>query len=222
MIYLFINEDLLEIIPINPLLAKEHMDLYREGRNYLDDFLELGESFHLYHFKYHAKLLVDLYKSPSDYPTFMVKYGKRLVGMFIFSPSRYIGGVQMIYYIRPSFQGKGIATFALKNLSQIAFYTHKFLHIELHIDVDNIASKKVAEKSGFESGFDYVDEPIGVKGSGNMEIYVLVNHLSKEYMRQIPREDWMENEEWIPGGRNFTPRFNHQPNRNIRRLIKRR
>lgn len=217
-----LDEDLLVITPISPLEAKEHMNLYREGKNNIDNFLELGELFYLYTFKYHAKLLLDLYKSPSDYPAFMVKYGKKLVGMFVFSPARYMGGVQMIYYIRPSFQGKGIATYALKHLSNIAFYTHKFLHIELHIDVDNTASKKVAEKSGFASAFDYVDEPIGVKGSGNMEIHVLINPLPNEYVRQIPREEWMENEDWVPGGRNFAPRLNNQPNRNKRRLIKRR
>ena len=74
-----INEDLLIITPISPLEAKEHMNLYREGRNKINDFLELGESFHLYTFKYHAKLLLDMYKSPSDYPAFMVKYGKQTI-----------------------------------------------------------------------------------------------------------------------------------------------
>jgi hypothetical protein len=47
-----INEELLEIIPINPLLAKEHMNLYREGKDYLDHHLELGELFHTYSFDY--------------------------------------------------------------------------------------------------------------------------------------------------------------------------
>jgi len=76
------NEDLLEIIPLNPLLAKEHMNLYREGKKNLGNFLALGDSFHLYTFQYHAKLLGDFYRQPSDYPVFMVMYGKKLVGMF--------------------------------------------------------------------------------------------------------------------------------------------
>jgi len=214
-----INEDLLIITPISPLEAKEHMNLYREGRNKIDDFLELGESFHLYTFKYHAKLLLDMYKSPSDYPAFSIKYGKELVGMFIFSPGKYIGGVQMVYYIRPKFQGRGIASFALKHLSNIAFYNLKYLHIELHIDVDNTASKKVAEKSGFVSSFDYQGELIGTKGSGNFEIYTLINHLSSEYVRQIPRENWMKNETWKPGA-NFRTRRNLHHNRARRRLSK--
>ena len=222
MIYLFINEDLLEIIPINPLLAKEHMNLCREGKGDLDNHLELGDLLTTSNFSKHAKLLVGLYKLSPLYPTFMVMYGKKLVGIFKFSRPKYMGGVQLIYYIRKGFQGKGIASFALKHISQIAFYTHKYLHIELHIDVDNLASKKVAEKAGFDSRFDYVDQPIGLKGSGNMEIYILVNNLSQEYVRQIPREEYMENEDWIPGGRNFTTRSNNQPNRKQRRLVKRR
>ena len=57
-----INEEYLEIIPLNPLLAKEHMNIYREGRGYLDDFLDVGENFHLYHFQYHAGLLKEFYQ----------------------------------------------------------------------------------------------------------------------------------------------------------------
>ena len=217
-----INEDLLEIIPLNPLLAKEHMNLYREGRNYLDNYLELGELFYKYNFKYHAKILAGLYRLFPLYPSYMVLYQKKLVGMFLFSPPRFIGGVQLIYYIRDGFQGKGIASFALKHLSQVVFYSHKYLHIELHIDVDNIASKKVAEKTGFESRHGYSDSAIGLKGSGNMEIYSLLNNLPNEYVVQIPREEWMENEDWVPGGRNFATRFNNQPNRKQRRLLKKR
>jgi hypothetical protein len=104
LIYLFINEDLLEIIPINPLLAKEHMNLYREGKDYLDHHLELGELFHTYGFDYHAKLLGDLYRLFPTYPTFMVLYNRKLVGMFTFSAPRYIGGAQLIYYIRKGFE----------------------------------------------------------------------------------------------------------------------
>ena len=215
------NEDLLEIIPINPLLAKEHMNLYREGKKNLGNFLELGESFHLYTFQYHAKLLADFYRQPSDYPVFMVLYGTKLIGMFHFSPARYMGGVQMIYLMRPGFEKKGIATFALKHLTNIAFYTHKYLRVELHIDVDNIASKRVAEKAGFVTTHTYEDLPVGNIGSGNFEIYCLMNNLSSDYQRQIPKEEWMEYEDWSPGVRNFTPRRKNQQNRHFRRLTHR-
>lgn len=201
-----INEELLEIIPINPLLAKEHMAIYREGRGYLDDFLELGQDFHLYTFKYHAGLLVEFYKKPEDFPTYMVMYGEKLVGLFHFVTPKYMGAVQFIYMIRTGYEGKGIATFVLIHLSNIAFYTHKFLHIELHIDIDNAASKAVAEKAGFEVGQGYQCEPIGKKGSGNMHVYTLINPLSSEYVRQIPREEWMENEAWNPGEMFLVPR----------------
>jgi hypothetical protein len=216
-----INEDFLEIIPLNPLLAKEHMNMYREGRGYLDDFLELGQDFHLYHFKYHAGLLLEFFKKPDDYPTFMVIYGKKLIGMFQFVTARYMGAVQIIYMIRKGYEGQGIATFVLKHLSNIAFYTHKFLHIELHIDVDNAASKSVAQKAGFEVGQGYQDVPIGKKGSGNMEIHTLLNPLSSEYVRQIPREEWMENEAWQPGERFLVPRRSFVTNRLHRRLARR-
>jgi RimJ/RimL family protein N-acetyltransferase len=216
-----INEEYLEIIPLNPCLAKEHMALYREGRGYLDDFLELGQDFHLYHFKYHAGLLLEFFKKPDDYPTFMVIYGKKLIGMFQFVTARYMGAVQIIYMIRKGYEGQGIASFVLKHLTNIAFYTHKYLHIELHIDVDNVASKAVAEKAGFKVGQGYQDKPYGKKGSGNMQIYTLTNPLSQEYVRQIPREEWMVNEAWQPGERYFAPRLSNPTNRFTRRRLRR-
>lgn len=216
-----INEEYLEIIPLDPFLAKEHMNIYREGRGYLDDFLDIGENFHLYHFKYHAGLLKELLSKPKDHPTYMVMYGKKLIGMFHFVTPRYLGAVQIIYMIRKGYEGQGIATSVLKHLSNIAFYTHKFLHIELHIDVDNAASKSVAQKAGFEVGQGYQDVPIGKKGSGNMEIHTLLNPLSSEYVRQIPREEWMENEAWQPGERFLVPRRPFPISRHTRRLSRR-
>jgi len=217
-----VNEDYLEIIPLNPLLAKEHMNMYREGRGYLDDFLELGQDFHLYHFKYHAKLLIDLHKTPEDYPAFMIKYGKKIIGTFIFVPPKFIGGVQLIYMIRKGYEGRGVATVVLQRLAERAFYGHNFLHLELHIDIDNTASKKVAEKAGFVVIDGYSDTPIGKKGSGNIEVFAQVNKLSKEFVRQIPREDWMENHEWTPGEHYFKPRRMNHLNRRLRRTFKRR
>lgn len=217
-----INEEYLEIIPLNPLLAKEHMYIYREGRGYLDDFLELGEDFHLYTFKYHAKLLLDLYKSPEDYPVFMIKYGKRVIGTFIFATPKFLGGVQLIYMIRKGYAGRGVATLALQKLAERAFYGHKYLHVELHIDIDNIPSKKVAEKAGFVVIDGYSDTPIGKKGSGNIEVFALVNKLPKEFVRQIPREEWMANHDWTPGEHYFKPRGFHHQSRRLRRTYKRR
>lgn len=215
-----IDENKLEILPINPLLAKEHMDFYREGRGYLDKYLNLEKDFHLLTFKDHASSLLLFYKNSEKSPVYMVKYGKKLVGVFIFIEPKFLGGIQIAYMIRKKYSGLGIASIALKHISDIAFYKFKYLHIELHIDIDNVGSKKVAEKCGFTVIDGYTDYPIGTKGSGNMEVFALVNNLPSQFVQQIPREDWMVNHEWTPGERNFLPRLPFRVNRRTRRIVR--
>jgi hypothetical protein len=123
--------------------------------------------------------------------------------------------------IRKKYSGKGVASMALKHLSDIAFFKHNYLHIELHIDIDNVASRRVAEKSGFEVIDGYSGLPIGTKGSGNMEVFALVNKLPSQFVQQIPREEWMENHKWIPGERYFMPRLQFPSTRRQRRLSRR-
>jgi len=53
-----------------------------------------------------------------------------------------------------------------------------------------------------------------------MQIYTLTNPLSQEYVRQIPREEWMVNEAWQPGERYFAPRLPNPKNRSTRRRFR--
>jgi len=216
-----LNEDNLEIIPINPLLAQEHMNFYREGRDYLDSHLDLEKDFHLLTFQEHAAILLDFHKNSETLPVYMVKYGKKLIGIFTFGNPKFIGGVQISYMIRREYSGKGVASTALKHLSDIAFYKYNYLHVELHIDIDNVGSKRVAEKCGFEVIDGYTCLPIGTKGSGNMEVYALVNNLPSQFVKQIPREEWMQSHKWTPGERYFMPRLQFRKNRRTRRFTRR-
>jgi RimJ/RimL family protein N-acetyltransferase len=119
----------------------------------------------------------------------------------MFREAYFMGGVQAVYFVHKKSASKGITSIALEQLVEVAFLTHKFLHVELHIDVLNVASQKVAEKLGFEVIDSYDAPKMGKKGSGHFEIWAKSNPHGPAFWRQIPREDWMRNHEWQEGQR---------------------
>jgi RimJ/RimL family protein N-acetyltransferase len=52
------------------------------------------------------------------------------------------------YMVAPAGRGRGVATEALRQLTEWAF-GRGMLRAELHISVDNVASKRVAERNGY-------------------------------------------------------------------------
>lgn len=52
------------------------------------------------------------------------------------------------YWVRQSYQKKGIATFAVRHIAQYGFNTLGLVRLEIVVARDNLASRKVAEKSG--------------------------------------------------------------------------
>lgn len=59
------------------------------------------------------------------------------------------GQAELGYFIRKDFWGKGLATEAVKNISFLAFYQLGLKELSIITHLENIASQKVAEKSGF-------------------------------------------------------------------------
>jgi len=53
------------------------------------------------------------------------------------------------YVVAPAARGRGVATEALRRLTEWAFAELGMLRLELLISVDNAASKKVAERAGY-------------------------------------------------------------------------
>jgi RimJ/RimL family protein N-acetyltransferase len=53
------------------------------------------------------------------------------------------------YVVTPAARGRGVATDALRQLTEWAFAERDMLRIELLISVENVASKRVAERSGY-------------------------------------------------------------------------
>jgi hypothetical protein len=69
----------------------------------------------------------------------------------------------------------GIGSLLTDVMVQRAFIFNKFQYVELHIDVENIASQRVAEKNGFQAVVDYECAKSGKLGSGKMQVWVKIN-----------------------------------------------
>ena len=143
-----LNEEELSIIPATPRYAKDHMDIYRNAEGYLDQFLDIDQDIKRYTFKNHNDWIQSYKREKEDHPTFFIKYWKKVVGLIMFREAYFMGGVQAVYFVHKKSASKGITSIALEQLVEVAFLTHKFLHVELHIDVLNVASQKVAELLG--------------------------------------------------------------------------
>jgi RimJ/RimL family protein N-acetyltransferase len=61
--------------------------------------------------------------------------------------SRY-GTANVGYWVRTGWTGQGIATAAVRLIARFGFEDLGLLRLELHIAVDNVASRRVAEKVG--------------------------------------------------------------------------
>ncbi|MFL5961225.1 MAG: GNAT family N-acetyltransferase [Gaiellaceae bacterium] len=53
------------------------------------------------------------------------------------------------YVVSPAARGRGVATEALRQLTDWAFAEREMLRLELLISVENVASKRVAERCGY-------------------------------------------------------------------------
>jgi Acetyltransferase (GNAT) domain len=106
-------------------------------------------------------------------------YNDRLLGFFNYSPANDYLGVQICYYVSDHCGGRGVATLVTETLVEKAFLFGKFEYVELHIDIANIPSQRVAQKVGFEPVVDYTCPKSGTLGSGKMQVWVKINPKTK-------------------------------------------
>jgi ribosomal-protein-serine acetyltransferase len=74
------------------------------------------------------------------------------------------------YWLSEKFAGQGIATKSTIALTNFGFNTLNLPRIVIRADVDNIGSKKVAEKAGYQFVCDKYDEKIG-----HINIWEIIN-----------------------------------------------
>ena len=116
-----LNEEELSIIPSTPRYAKDHMEIYRHAKGFLDNFLHMDEDIDKLSFQAHNSWIQSYKLEKPDHPTFMIKYGKRVVGLIFLREAYFMGGVQIIYVMNKNFSGRGIMQRALEHILEVAF-----------------------------------------------------------------------------------------------------
>lgn len=68
-------------------------------------------------------------------------------------------GLEIGYWLHPSFTGRGLATTVARLLTRAAFSLPQITHVEIHTDKANSASAGVARRLGFRLVAETPDEP---------------------------------------------------------------
>ena len=93
--------------------------------------------------------LIQRLSGPEKFGHFAVFLEKKFVGQFSLYKGTFADSVQISYWIRTGYQNLGIATWALSKISNKLLDLEDVFLLELIIDQTNVASIKVASKSGF-------------------------------------------------------------------------
>ena len=164
---------------LTPYDAARHKQLCETSAGYLGNYLGWAESAHQWSMKAHLQWLAIHSRSKDPFNSFGAFYGDRLLGFFTYANAKDFLGVQICYYVDQECAGRGIATLVTETMVDRAFILGGFEYVELHIDIDNIASQKVAEKVGFTPVVSYSCPKSGKKGTGKMEVWVKLNPKGK-------------------------------------------
>ena len=183
------NFDAEDIIlkPVTMYDVLKHKQMCEVSKEYLGDYLGWAEDIGKWEMQHHLKWVAAHCKTKGYWEAYGAFLHGQMVGFITFSPAKDFLGIQICYYTNALFKSKGICTLLTEMMVQRAFIINKFHYAELHIDIENIGSKRVAEKNGFEIIKDYSCSKSGNKGSGNMQVWVKIN---PKYALEITLEDF--------------------------------
>lgn len=99
-------------------------------------------------------------------------------GLFERSSGSYVGGSglhgslgsaarELGYWIAATREGNGLVAEAVAALTAVAFEVMRIARLEIRCSLDNVRSRKVAERAGFR--FDGILEKAGFSGAGELE-----------------------------------------------------
>lgn len=150
------------------------------GSAYLGAFLEWGRKINNVSISELHRIVREDINSEPPSEHFVIEYGKTLVGFASFGRSSFENGVQITYWIRRKFSGKGIAKWLMVELVVQAFLLRNYDYIEIHTDRENLASARIPQLYGFLKVHEYQEKtPSGYLSSGNMDVWGLENPRSK-------------------------------------------
>ena len=149
---MFIREvdESLELALVEPGFADRYFQLVEAEREYLGRWLVWPHNAHSS--EYFLNFIVHSLQGYSEGKslTCAIVYRGQLVGNASLNTiDRLLGKTDIGYWLSEQFQGKGIVTRAVSELLQIAFNELKLEKVEIAAAVENLASRKVAERLGF-------------------------------------------------------------------------
>ena len=112
--------------------------------------------------------------------TFVILYEDEFAGLIGFKDTDRINRKTEIgYWLSEPFQKKGIITQSVKALCELAFFELKMNRIQIRVAVNNLPSKKIPQRLGFQlDGIERDGELLAEDNFTDLEIYSL---LSKEF-----------------------------------------
>lgn len=166
----------------------EFAQAYRESMDSMATYLDLGyfseQRPYLDMMKYFQSMIKD-----RTVDLFGIFNNGRLLGVANYFWISYSGnGSQITLWMRKSEKNQGLGTYFMKRLTSHALFDKKFRFVELIIDEKNLASRRMAEKVGYEL-MEIIDvHTQGKLGSGKYCRYILfdgeIESLAMNYHKQ--------------------------------------
>lgn len=166
----------------------EFAQAYRESMESMSTYLDLGyfseQRPYLEMLKYFQSMIKD-----RTVDLFGIFDQDRLLGVANYYWTSYSeNGTQITLWMRSNERGRGLGTYFMKRLTSHALFNKKFRFVELIIDEKNVASRRMAEKVGYEL-IEILDVYTqGKLGSGKYCRYILfdgeIESIAMNYHKQ--------------------------------------
>ncbi|EOB3921648.1 GNAT family N-acetyltransferase [Vibrio parahaemolyticus] len=144
-------EEGLELALVEPKFAPLYLDIVSKQRDYLGEWLAWPP-----HAENEEFFLNFIKRSLHDYAdgkslVCAMLYRDELVGNISFNTINYeLKTVEIGYWLRSDYQGKGIVSKSVSKLIEFAFTELKMQKIQISAAVNNLASRSVCERLGFK------------------------------------------------------------------------
>ncbi len=144
-------DDTIDLVFLHESLAAEFVSLAEKNREYLSTWLAWPKMM-----RTEDDFRVFIKKSLHDYADGNallcgIRHQKKLIGRSGFTTiHRTLKKAELSYWIAEEFQGKGIVARVCKTLIAYAFETLEMKKIEISVATENLRSRTVCERLGFE------------------------------------------------------------------------
>jgi RimJ/RimL family protein N-acetyltransferase len=164
-------------------LGPEDLDAYYKSlttsNDYLGEYLDWGIHAPQFNYEDCSDVFSRMLKAKKPDEDFAICVWNQMVGQISFGPSSTVDGLQITYWVGKNHAGKGLGTKAVSSLIEIAFLKRDIRYLEIHVDRANLASAAIPKKLGFKLYDSYDCDDKGTKGSGIMDVYILLSPKEK-------------------------------------------